>query len=80
MAITRYAGDRFFGLEAEKNTLLSQVMDGAEFTASDSLIIYSKINGAWIPVSASSSSGSSGSSGTSGVDGCLLYTSDAADD
>jgi len=61
MAITRYAGDRFYGLDSEKNTLLLQVMDGAEFTASDSLIIYAKVNGAWVSVSASSSSGTSGS-------------------
>lgn len=48
MAILRYAGDRFVGLEAEKNTLLSQVLDGAHFVASDSLIEYVKVNGSWL--------------------------------
>ena len=49
MAITRYAGDRFYGLDSEKDTLLSQVIDGAQFTASDTLIVYSKVSGYWIP-------------------------------
>lgn len=48
MAILRYAGDRFVGLEAEKNALLPQVLDGAHFVASDSLIEYIKVNGAWL--------------------------------
>ena len=48
MAITRYAGDKFYGLEAEKDILLTQVMDGATYYCSDSLIIYIKINGFWI--------------------------------
>lgn len=50
MAITRYAGDRFFGLEAEKNGLLSQVVDGAHYTASDSRLSYVKVNGSWVAV------------------------------
>ena len=42
MAITRYAGDRFIGLDVEKNTLLTQILDGAHFIASDTLIEYVK--------------------------------------
>ncbi len=61
MAITRYAGDRFCGLDSEKNTLLSQVIDGAQFTASDTLITYIKVDGYWL-----TSSGSSGSAGSIG--------------
>ncbi len=45
MAITRYAGDRFYGLDSEKNTLILQVMDGAHYTASDTRTTYTKING-----------------------------------
>ncbi len=52
MAINRYAGDRFVGLESEKNTLLSQILDGAHYIASDSLIEYVKVNGAWLSLSA----------------------------
>lgn len=48
MAITRYAGDRFVGLESEKDSLLIQVLDGAIYLASDSRISYTKINGAWL--------------------------------
>lgn len=48
MAITRYAGDRFNGLESEKNSLLSRVADGAYYTASDSLYNYIKVNGSWL--------------------------------
>ena len=48
MAITRYAGDRFYGLDAEKDVLLSQVLDGAIYKASDTLFEYLKINGYWI--------------------------------
>jgi len=48
MAITRYAGDRFVGLESEKNSLLIQALDGAQFTALDTRISYTKINGAWL--------------------------------
>jgi hypothetical protein len=48
MAITRYAGDRFYGLDSEKSTLILQVMDGAQYIASDTRISYTKINGAWL--------------------------------
>ena len=47
MAITRYAGDRFYGLDAEKSSLLSKVIDGAIYNASDTLFQYIKINGTW---------------------------------
>lgn len=47
MALTRYAGDRFNGLESEKNALLAQVMDGAFFTAYDTNISYTKTSGSW---------------------------------
>ena len=45
MAITRYAGDRFYGLDAEKDILLSQVLDGAIYKASDTLEEYLKGSG-----------------------------------
>ena len=64
MAITRYAGDRFYGLDAEKSSLLSKVIDGAIYNASDTLFQYVKINGSWVL-----SSGGSGSSGSSGSRG-----------
>jgi hypothetical protein len=64
MAINRYAGDRFVGLEAEKNTLLSQVLDGAHFVASDSLVEYLKVNGSWL--SQSSNFAQSSGQGISG--------------
>lgn len=50
MAITRYAGDRFVGLESEKDSLLIQVLDGAYFTATDSSLEYIKINGGWTQI------------------------------
>lgn len=59
MAITRYAGDRFYGLESEKDSLLSRVIDGAHYTASDSLISYIKVNGSWLSPATSSGSGES---------------------
>lgn len=57
MAITRYAGDRFYGLESEKDSLLSRVIDGAHYTASDSLISYIKVNGSWLSTAATGGSG-----------------------
>ena len=48
MAITRYAGDRFYGLDSEKEALILQVMDGAQYAASDTRNTYTKINGAWL--------------------------------
>jgi len=60
MAITRYAGDRFVGLEIEKNTLLLQVMDGAHFIATDSVLEYVKVDGAWLQINPFS--GTTGSS------------------
>jgi len=64
MAITRYAGDRFYGLDAEKNTLLSQVLDGAIYKASDTLFEYLKVNGYWYL---------SGGAGNTGLSGGVNY-------
>jgi hypothetical protein len=48
MAITRYAGDRFVGLESEKDILLLQVLDGAHYIATDSILEYVKVDGSWL--------------------------------
>jgi hypothetical protein len=50
MAITRYAGDRFVGLDEEKNSLLSKVMDGAFYIATDLDKQYLKKDGSWVEV------------------------------
>jgi len=71
MAITRYAGDRFYGLDAEKSALLSQVLDGAIYKASDTLYEYLKINGSW--VLSGGTSGTSGTSGSNGLSGGINY-------
>ena len=67
MAITRYAGDRFYGLDAEKDVLLSQVLDGAIYKASDTLKEYLKVSGYWYL------SGGTGSSGSNGLPGGINY-------
>ena len=67
MAITRYAGDRFYGLDAEKDILLSQVLDGAIYKASDTLKEYLKVSGYWYL------SGGTGSSGSNGLPGGINY-------
>ena len=67
MAITRYAGDRFYGLDAEKDILLSQVLDGAIYKASDTLKEYLKVSGYWYL------SGGAGSSGSNGLSGGINY-------
>ncbi len=50
MAITRYAGDRFVGLESEKDILLLQVLDGAHYIATDSVLEYVKTDGSWLQI------------------------------
>jgi hypothetical protein len=73
MAITRYAGDRFYGLDAEKNTLLSQVLDGAIYKASDTLFEYLKIGGYWVLSGGSGGTGGIGSSGSQGGTGVPIF-------
>src|SRR5210317_116355 len=50
MAITRYAGDRFVGLDEEKNSLLTKVVDGAFYIATDLDKQYLKKDGSWVEV------------------------------
>lgn len=65
MAITRYAGDRFVGLESEKDILLLQVLDGAHYIATDSVLEYVKVDGSWLQINP-----------FSGTSGSLYFTGD----
>jgi len=53
MAITRYAGDRFYGLDEEKASLLTKVLDGAYYIALDTEKQFVKKDGAWLEIGGS---------------------------
>lgn len=50
MPIKRFSGDTLIGLSSDTKPL--NIMDGARFFESDTLIIYLKVNGSWVPITA----------------------------
>jgi len=56
MAVKRYVGDRFVGVDSDKGSSLSKAADGSIYIATDDLKIYLKEAGSWSELSSASSS------------------------
>ena len=62
MSVKRYVGDKLVGLDADKNSVLSTVSDGANYYCTDSPYnVYIKENGAWQQISGGGGGGGGGS-------------------
>ena len=62
MSVKRYVGDKLVGLDADKNSVLSTVSDGANYYCTDSRYnVYIKENGAWQQISGGGGGGGGGS-------------------
>lgn len=72
MAITRYAGDRFFGSDGDIKP--SGLLDGAIYKCYDTFNEYLLLSGQWILSNPPASGGASGYSGYSGYSGLSGYS------